>query len=219
MYIRVEVVARHFLGNASALILASGMADILDHRDRCTGFCTQLCAQDGLIKAQRKRVGGNCTGLGCTAALAVGTGNDHAVRALYSIHCGCHVGGPQFTVHIAAAVAVAVIDHETAAHGVLNRDCHGTYFSQTLAVAVNLHGRAAAIFTIHDDRQRGRIADTLGRPDVLFPVGKARRDAIHGKFQFAAADQAGIMADQFRNTGGNAVINTGRPDKFASLQQ
>ena len=204
--------------NLAALVLAVSVADILDHGDFCACLVAHLSTADGFFQAHAAKLG-NGTGLRGTAALAVGTGDNHAVGALGGLNSGLHVGSPALGIHIAVTTGVGIAGGEGTTVGILDRDSHRANLSKALDVAVDLHRGAATVLAIDDDGQLGGVADTLSCVDVLLPVIHTGGDAVHSIFQFAAADQHGIMADQLGAASRQAVIDTGCPDEFAFFEK
>ena len=154
------------------------MADVLDHGNLRAGLYAELCTADGLVEAEAVLVASDGAGLGCTAALAVGAGDDHAVRALHRVNRRRDIRRPQLRVHVAAVMAVVVVAVEAVGVGVLNRDGHRAGLGQTLAVAIDLHRRAAAVFAVDDQGQIRGVGNPLRDHDELFPVEQARGNAV-----------------------------------------
>ena len=219
--IGIEQVAPR-LGQAAAdlaaLVLAVSMADVLDHGNLSACLIAHLGTADGFFQAHTAKLG-NSTGLGCTATLAIGTGDNHAVGAFGGLNGSLDVGSPALGIHIAVAAGVGVAGGESTAVGILDGDSHRTDLGQPLDVAVDLHRGAAAVLAIDDDGQLGGVADTLSGVDVLLPVIHTGGDAVHGILQFAAADQHGIVADQLGAAGRQAIIDTGCPNEFAFFEK
>ena len=90
---------------------------------------------------------------------------------------------------------------------------------KALAVAVDLERCAAAILAVDDQRQRGRIDDAGGNPDVLLPVVGPGRNPQVCVFELDAAEQDRVVAAEFGHARRHAVVHAGRPHHLAPFEQ
>ena len=176
------MVARNFSGDSPALFFTASMADILDHGNFCSCFHPHLRTKNRFFQSQAEWIVSDRPRLCGTTALAVRTGNNHAVGSFNRIYRGMNISGPKLSIHIPTAMSIKIVNRYRTGKCILNRDCHGSGLRQALAVAIDRQWCSTAVFSIHDDRKCRRTGNTLRSPDILFPIVQPGRNTIHGKF-------------------------------------